>query len=140
MGISATFEVDDAMRRAAETEITITVEVDDEMRRAIERFKGWRETTKEKIASAIEQLMTHELQRIRDDYREQEVWIRVGEWNKKHEIGTPVVFHPIIGASSGTETKTLSAAWVAPSGVPVIRVASKANYVALEAVSVAGEK
>lgn len=58
-------------------------------------------------------------------------------WNESHPLGTPVIYHPIIGDNEGRrETETTSDAFVLAGHTVCVFVQGVSGCVALEAIEV----
>jgi hypothetical protein len=55
-------------------------------------------------------------------------------WNARHPVGTPVIYHPVIGEKAGRSTKTTMPASILSGHSAVLFVEGVAGCVALEAV------
>lgn len=56
------------------------------------------------------------------------------EFNSKYEVGTPVIYHPVVGGPGGIETRTRSEAWELSNGRLVVLVEGKQSPVAVAAI------
>lgn len=52
-------------------------------------------------------------------------------WNKRHPIGTPILYWPGVMEGLGRESTVRSEAWVMPSGIAVAKVEGYAGGIAL---------
>lgn len=55
-------------------------------------------------------------------------------WNHEHPVGTPVLYHPIIGRKEGRETRTRGEAYVLGDHTAVVFVEGVSGCVALDAL------
>lgn len=55
-------------------------------------------------------------------------------WNQRYPVGTPVVYHPVLGERAGHETKTTSPASILSGHSAVLFVEGVSGCVALEAL------
>ena len=62
--------------------------------------------------------------------------ITATEWNRRFPVGTPVLYHPIIGDKEHITSKTRSEAWELGHGAPVVKIEGLTDGVALEAIDV----
>ncbi len=60
-------------------------------------------------------------------------------WNRRHEVGCAVEYHPIIGEAGHINTTTRSKAYVLSGHTAVLFVKGVSGCVALEAVIAKGE-
>ena len=58
------------------------------------------------------------------------------EWNNKYPVGTPVVYHAVIGDSDCVSAVTRSYAWELGSGSPVVMITGRSGGVSLRALDV----
>lgn len=59
------------------------------------------------------------------------------QWNKKHPVGTCVIYYPIMGRQENRRnTKTRSVAWNLGHGEPVVSVEGQAGGVCLSNILV----
>lgn len=66
---------------------------------------------------------------------------KIEQWNETNNIGTFVVYRPVQGSSvNQITTKTVSDAFMSPSGHPVIHLEGKSGFVSLEHVTPTANK
>jgi hypothetical protein len=75
--------------------------------------------------------MTNDSKQTATTVREQMLRGIVQDWNRRHPIGTPILYWPGVMEGPGVESKVRSEAWVMPSGVAVAKVEGYAGGIAL---------
>lgn len=60
-------------------------------------------------------------------------------WNHEHPVGTPVIFHPVIGEQKGRNDKTAGEAYLLGDHTAVVKLEKTPGCVALDACEVRAE-
>lgn len=75
--------------------------------------------------------MTNDSKQTATKVRQQMLIGIVQDWNRRHPIGTPILFWPGAMEGPGKESKVRSEAWIMPNGVAVAMVEDYAGGIAL---------